>query len=246
MLSGSLSVTMYHFWASVSFILESFQLHVGFSFPFLRANDLRSSLLNIRARSFNSLVHRRYIHKVSVQLVQTYFSRVCSTDGISCSERKNWKKTRLKQRSKTKEVKSKRCCRRQFTWLIISLLSLRYCSAVAPISLCYRSVVAPLSHRYCTAIVPLSLRRCRSVVALLSHHYRTCIAPLSLRCCRSCCCYAVTPILRRYCSTVALLLSLLLLLHSRTAITPVSLHCLSAAVATQSYRYRTGIAPLSL
>ena len=31
---------------------ESFQLQMGFSFPFLRANDLRSSLLNIRARSF--------------------------------------------------------------------------------------------------------------------------------------------------------------------------------------------------
>ena len=31
---------------------ESFQLQMVFSFPFLRANDLRSSLLNIRARSF--------------------------------------------------------------------------------------------------------------------------------------------------------------------------------------------------
>ena len=31
---------------------ELFQLHMGFSFSFLRANDLRSSLLNIRARSF--------------------------------------------------------------------------------------------------------------------------------------------------------------------------------------------------
>ena len=32
--------------------VESLQLHMGFSFPFLRANDLRSSLLIIRARSF--------------------------------------------------------------------------------------------------------------------------------------------------------------------------------------------------
>ena len=32
--------------------LESFQLHMGLSFSFLRANDLRSSLLNIIARSF--------------------------------------------------------------------------------------------------------------------------------------------------------------------------------------------------
>ena len=34
------------------FVVESFQLQMGFSFSFLRANDLRSSLLNIRARSF--------------------------------------------------------------------------------------------------------------------------------------------------------------------------------------------------
>ena len=32
--------------------VESFQLQMGFSFPFLRANDLRSSLLIMRARSF--------------------------------------------------------------------------------------------------------------------------------------------------------------------------------------------------
>ena len=38
--------------ASFYFVLESFQLQMGFSFPFLRANDLRSSLLIIRARSF--------------------------------------------------------------------------------------------------------------------------------------------------------------------------------------------------
>ena len=33
-------------------ILESFQIQMGFTFPFLRANDLRLSLLNIRAHSF--------------------------------------------------------------------------------------------------------------------------------------------------------------------------------------------------
>ena len=32
--------------------VESFQLQMGFSFPLLRDNDLRSSLLIIRARSF--------------------------------------------------------------------------------------------------------------------------------------------------------------------------------------------------
>ena len=93
---------------------------------------------------FYSLVRRGYIHKVSVQLVQNFFSRVCSTDSISCSKRKNWKKTRLKQC--TKEGKSKRCCCHQSTWLIITLLSNRYHSAVAPILLRCPSVVAPLLH----------------------------------------------------------------------------------------------------
>ena len=95
-----------------------------------------------------------------------------------------------------KRVK-KTCCRRQFTWLIIALLSNHYRSAVAPISLRCHSVVAPLSQRYRTATIPLSLRRCCSVVTLLSHRYHTGIPPLSLRCCRSCCCYAVAPLLHR-------------------------------------------------
>ena len=72
-------------------------------------------------------------------------------------------------------------------------LSLRYCSAVAPISLRCHGVVAPLLQRYCTATIPLSLRRCRSVAALLSHRYHTGIAPLSLRCCR----YAFAPLSHR-------------------------------------------------
>ena len=70
----------------------------------------------------------------------------------------------------------------------VAPLSLRYCSAVAPILLRCRSVVAPLPQRYFTATVPLSLRRCCSVVALLSLllllRSRTAIAPL-LRHCRS-------------------------------------------------------------
>ena len=44
-----------------------------FSFSFLRANELRSSLLNIIPRSFYSLVRRGYIHKVSVQIEQIFF-----------------------------------------------------------------------------------------------------------------------------------------------------------------------------
>ena len=153
--------------------LESFQLQMGLSFPIIRANNLCSSLLNIRARSFYSLVCRGYIRKVSVQLVQKYFSRVCSTDSISCSERKNWKKTRLKQWSKTKEGKSKRCCRRPIHLAhhrsAVAPLLLRCCTNIATLLLCCRSDVAPLSLRCCTATVPLSLRRCRSIVALLSH-----------------------------------------------------------------------------
>ena len=135
-------------------------------------------------------------------MVQICFSCVCSTDSISCSERKNWKKRRLKQGSKTKEGKSKHCCRCQFTWLIIALLSNRYRSAVAPISLRCHSVVARLSQHYRTATFPLSLRRCCSIVALLSHRYHTGIPPLLLRCCRSCCRYAVAPLLHRRCAVV--------------------------------------------
>ena len=108
---------------------------------------------------------------------------------------KKLEEKKIKTREKNKGRKSKRCCRRQFTWLIIALLSNRYRSAVAPILLRCHSVVAPLSQRYRTATVPLSLRRCCSVVALLSHHYHTGIPPLLLRCYHSCCRYAVAPLL---------------------------------------------------
>ena len=130
---------------------------------------------------------------------------------------KKLEENKIKTRDQNKGRKSKRCCRRQFTWLIIALLSNRYRSAIAPLSLRYRSaiaplslryrsavalislrchsVVVPLSQRYRTATVPLSLRRCCSVVALLSHRYHTGIPPLSLRCCHSCCRYAVAPLL---------------------------------------------------
>ena len=110
---------------------------------------------------------------------------------------KKLEENKIKTREQNKGRKSKRYCRRQFNWLIIALLSLRYRSAVAPISLRCHSVVAPLSQRYHTATVPLSIRRCCSVVAFLSHRYHTSIPPLSLRCCRSCCCYAVAPLLHR-------------------------------------------------
>ena len=192
---------------------ESFQLQMGFSFPFLRANDLGLSLLNIRARSFLLSCTKGYIRKVSIQLVQKCFSRVCSTDSISCSERKNWKKRRIKQGSKTKEGKVKRCCCRQSTWLIIALLSNCYCSAIAP-----------LSHQYRYAVALLSLR-CRHAIAPLCSAVAT---PLLLWC-RA----AVTPLSHRYCSTVDPLLSLLLSLRSCTAIAPLSRRCRNALSPAQ-------------
>ena len=123
---------------------------------------------------------------------------------------------KIETRQQIKKGRSKHCCCRQSTWIIIAPLSHRYCSAVAPLSLRCCSVVAPLSHRYRTTIVPLSLRRSRYVVALLSHLCRTAIAPLSLRFCCSCCCYVVAPAIAsavapfsRRCRTAVALLSLL-------------------------------------
>ena len=151
---------------------------------------------------FNSLVHRGYIRKVSVQLVQIYFSRVCSTDSSSCSERKNWKKTRIKQGRKTKEGN-------QNVVVVANSpgSSLLYC----------RTAIAPLSPQYRYAV---------TLLLLLCHNA---IAPLLFRCCYA----AVAPSFR----------------SCHTAITPVTLHCRSAAVApavaTQSHRYCTAVAPLS-
>ena len=157
---------MHHYWATSTLMQSRSSSRWDFHF--------HSYVLTIYVRVywilelivFYSLVRRGYIRKVSVQSVPKYFLRVWSNDSISCSEQKNWKKTRLKQGSKTKKVKSKRCFRRQSTWLIFAPLFHCYCSAVAPISLRCRSVVAPLSQHYCTATVPLLLCRCRSVVPL--------------------------------------------------------------------------------
>ena len=52
--SGDVSIS-FILWASTPYVLsgaESFQLQMGFSFPFLQANYLRSSLLIMRTRSF--------------------------------------------------------------------------------------------------------------------------------------------------------------------------------------------------
>ena len=59
---------------------------MGFSFSFLRAKDLHTSLLIMRSHIFYSPVRRGSIRKVSVHLVQKYFPHDCNTDSISCSE----------------------------------------------------------------------------------------------------------------------------------------------------------------
>ena len=206
--------------------VESFQLQMGFSFPFLRANDLRLSLLIIRARNFYSIVRRGYIHKVSVQLVPKYFSRDCSTDSIPCSERRKKRmKTILKQDSKSRKEDQNvvvvtnpsgsssntcHCCR----------------SAVAPLSLHCRSVVSPLSYRYLSAVAPLLLL-CRTAIAPLLHLYHTSIAPLLLRCLSA----AVDTQSHRYRSaavtpavdTQSLLLLPPLLIRCHSAVAPQSL-----------------------
>ena len=145
---------------------------------------------------------------------------------------------KIKTRQKIKKGRSKRCCRRQSTWLIIAPLSHRYrydvallsllcCTAIALLSFrCGSAVVAPLSRCYLTAITPVLLH-CRSAdvapaVATQSHRYRTVIASLLLRCCRSCCCYAVSPAIA---SAVAPLS-----LRCRTAFAPLSISCRSAVV----------------
>ena len=173
------------------------------------------------------------MHKVSVQLVPKYFSRDCSTDSISCSERKKPEIFLNKTANQERKIQT--------------LLS-------SPIHLAdHRSAVAPLSHRYCSAVAPLSLL-CRSVVAPLSHCYRSAVSPPLLLRCRA----AFAPLSHRYRSTVAPLMLLLLSLRSRTTIAPLFRHCRSAsftsAVATQSLllspplslRCRAVVAPLLL
>ena len=130
---------------------------------------------------------------------------------------KKLEENKIKTREQNKGRKSKRCCRRQFTWLIIALLSNRYRSAIAPLSLRYHSTIAPLSPRYRYAVTLLSL---------LSHNT---IAPLLFRCRYS----AVAP-LSRSCHTNITPVSL----HCRSA-------AVAPAVATQSHRYVTAVALLS-
>ena len=179
---------------------------------------------------FYSLVRRGYIRKVSIQLVPKHFSRDCSTDSISCSERKNRKKTRLKQDRKS---------RKEYQNVVVVT------NPPGSSSLCCCTAIASLAHRYRYAIATLLLCCC-SDVAPLSHHYRSNVTlPLYL-----CCPDAVATLSHWYCSTVAPLLLLLLSLRIRTDIAPIFCHFRSTViapdVATQLHRYRTGIAPLSL
>ena len=204
---------------------ESFQLQMGFRFHSYVLTIYICLYWILELIFFYSVVSRKYIRKVSVKLVPKYFSRDCSTESFSCGEQKKRKKTRLKK-GRNHETK--------FKTLLLSPIHLaHHRSAVAPLSLHCRSVVATMLHRYCIAIVLLSRHRCHSVVVLLLHRYRTTIAPLSLCCCRSCCRYAITPQSHRYCTTVALLMLLLLLLRRCTDITPLSYHCWTAVARAQ-------------
>ena len=126
--------------------------------------------------------------------------------------RKKLEEKKIKTREQNKGRKSKRCCRRQFTWLIIALLSNRYRSGIAPVLLGCRPDIATLS--LC----------CRSAVTTLSHRYCSAVATPLLLCCRA----PVTPLSHRYPYTVAPLLSLLLSLRSYTAIAPPSRRCQTA------------------
>ena len=158
-------------------------------------------------------------------MVPTHFSRNCSTDSISCSKRKNRKKTRLKQDGKSRKEdqnvvvianppgSSSLQCRTAIAPLsqryryAVALLSLRCHTDIAPLSFRCRSPAVALSSRCCrTAITPVSLHFRSAAVApavdTQSHRYRTAIVPLSLRYCRSCSFYEVAPISHRYHSTV--------------------------------------------
>ena len=194
---------------------------MGFSFPFLRANDLRLFLLNIRARSFYSLVLRGYICNVSVQLVPKYFPRDCSTDSFSCSKQKTRKKTRLKQGSKSRKE--------NLNVVVVAnppgSISLRCRTTIPPLSYRYRYAVALLLLRCCTAITLLLFCCCSAVVAMLSHRYCTGIPPLLLRCCCSCCRHAVAPLSLR-CRTIVEPL----LLRPRDIINNSNLNCCCSTV----------------
>ena len=142
---------------------------------------------------FYSLVHMGYIRTVSVQLVPKYLSRDCSTDSFLYSERKNRKKTRLKQ-----DIKSRK--ENQNVVVVAnppgsSLLRCR--TTIDPLLHRYRYAVALLSPRCRTAIAPLSFRYRDAAVApavtTQSHRYHTAITPLSRHCCSAAVAPAVAP-----------------------------------------------------
>ena len=131
-----------------------FRLQMGFSFPFLRANDLRLSLLNIRARSFYSLVHRGWgtYARLVYNWYQNIFHAIAVLVVFHAANGKPEEKN-IKTRLQIKKGKSKCCCRHQTTWLIIAPLSPRCRTAIATLSLRICSAVAPLSFCCCSAAV---------------------------------------------------------------------------------------------
>ena len=117
---------------------------MGFSFPFLRANDLRSSLLIIRAHSFFTLL---YVGGTYARLVYSWHQNIFHVIGVLIVFHLGNKKTgRKKYQNKTANQERN----------IKMLLSL-------PIHLAH--------HRIATAAVTPLLLRCRSAIALLLLRY---------------------------------------------------------------------------
>ena len=134
---------------------------------------------------------------------------------------KKLEENKIKTRQQIKKGRSKRCCCRQSTWIIIAPLLHCYRSAVAPLSLRCRTTIAALLLCCRSAVAPLSQRCFSAVTTPLSLRFRAAVAPLLLHC-RSA---AVAAQLHRYRATVAPLLLLLMSLQSCTAIAPLSRSC---------------------
>ena len=127
---------------------------------------------------FYSLVWRGYIRKVSVQLVQIFFTRL-QYWWYFMQRTKKIEEKKIKTREQNKGRKNKTLLSSPIHLAhhrsAVAPLLLRCCTAISMLSLCCRSAVAPLSHRYRSAVAPpLSL--------LLSLRSRTAIAPPSRRC----------------------------------------------------------------
>ena len=167
---------------------------MGFSFQLLHANDLRSSLLIIRPRSFFALL---YVGRTYTSLVyswyQNIFHRIAVLVLFYAENKKNPDENNIADSDdpplSTDIAMLPQRCRSTVAPLLSLLMWLHshscYCLrcqySVIPLSLRCSSAITPQSLRSRSAVAPLSLR-CRSAVAPLSLRCRSAVAPLSLRC----------------------------------------------------------------